>query len=71
MNSSITLDIKANLEDLNKAISRVTKATKLDLGLKIGLKNNMPKAEIEEIGKEQKKSKEKTKVVGKGAGIFV
>ncbi|PAF46096.1 hypothetical protein BKH46_09075 [Helicobacter sp. 12S02634-8] len=33
MNSSITLDIKANLEDLNKAISRVTKATKLDLGL--------------------------------------
>ncbi|PAF46134.1 phage tail tape measure protein [Helicobacter sp. 12S02634-8] len=59
MNSSITLDIKANLEDLNKAISRVTKATKLDLGLnlkksieeatkglRIGLKNNMPTAEI-------------------------
>ncbi|PAF46287.1 phage tail tape measure protein [Helicobacter sp. 12S02634-8] len=72
MNSSITLDIKANLEDLNKAISRVTKATKLDLGLnlkksieeatkglRIGLKNNMPTAEINIL---KSKIKEATKI---------
>ncbi|PAF49205.1 phage tail tape measure protein [Helicobacter sp. 12S02232-10] len=62
MNSEIILDIKANLDDLNKSISRVAKATKLDLGLnlkksieeatkglKLGLKNNMPTNEINEL----------------------
>ncbi|PAF46164.1 phage tail tape measure protein, partial [Helicobacter sp. 12S02232-10] len=72
MTSEITLDIKANLDDLNKSISRIARATKLDLGLnlkksiedatkglKLGLKNNMPTNEIKEL---KAKIKEATKV---------